>query len=379
MTDLSFGSYKPTYKDKCGEDQTIPLPDNFTMQDFQDTINAAALAGKNGETNDFLFQHFTYGGGGDLQRPNGGWAATWDFKGTQNGKPNFDGRYTPAAGYLYGAAAAAAGVPVDEALHSAGWFNKLSTDSGAKDKNGLPDERTNQIRRAYSDYQNGAFKPDASTPTAVIDKMRADDNMNLPGADAGMIKGGANALSKEHRSPPSPAAVCPTVPTAPPTLLPGLPDPGPGDGVHAVARGSIGSSKYITNATNDDLGAGVQKDAQFVGDMLNQAGLGFDSKVSAWPTAAQWADPTQPIANWSVVDGPTQAGDVLATAKGDMSKGAYFRPGQQMGIATGNDSSIGVHDNGTVAETDWGFRPDDAPTIRRYDGGDTQADASPAT
>ena len=85
---------------------------------------------------------------------------------------------------------------------------------------------------------------------------------------------------------------------------------------------------------------------------------------------SQWADPNYAIPGWPVVDGPAQQGDILSAVTNAKEDG-YFRPGQQMGIATGDGTSIGIHRNETVQETDWGFRDGQDPTIRRND---TQGD-----
>lgn len=110
----------------------------------------------------------------------------------------------------------------------------------------------------------------------------------------------------------------------------------------------------------------VKKDHQFVADTLGQAGLPVSDEPSQRPALDQWGDPKADIPGWPVVDGPAQAGDVLTDAN-PQPRHWYFRPGQAMGIATGDGTSVGVgvDENHQIKESDWGFRNGDQPVIRR--------------
>ncbi len=143
------------------------------------------------------------------------------------------------------------------------------------------------------------------------------------------------------------------------------PSPARGDEIVGRARRALGSLAWKRFGTNGDVPAGAAKDHQFVADTLDQAGYGPGGGPQDRPVAAAWADPHAAVPGWPVVAGPARAGDVLAMPRGKPDHW-YFAPGQQMGIATGNNTSIGVRNNNAVQESDWGFRPDDRPTIRRH-------------
>jgi len=110
--------------------------------------------------------------------------------------------------------------------------------------------------------------------------------------------------------------------------------------------------------------AGQPKDHHFVADTLDKAGIGFGDDT-ARPAIAHWADPDTEIPGWAVVrDGSIQPGDVLATAK-PVPLSSYHGGGQQLGIATGNGTSIGIVDNDRVGESDFGHREGHDPVVRR--------------
>lgn len=98
--------------------QPILIPDGFSAQSFQDQINTAyswsLLGGVAADV--FLAQNFIWGGQGDLQRPNGAIG-------------QFNGNYTAAAAYLYGASAAVSGLTLDQALRGAAALNEFSTNA----------------------------------------------------------------------------------------------------------------------------------------------------------------------------------------------------------------------------------------------------------
>ena len=152
-----------------------------------------------------------------------------------------------------------------------------------------------------------------------------------------------------------------------PTTIDGPTIDGPTtDDIVDAARNQMDSNAYQLYNYNDGIPSGEAKDHQFVANTLYNAGLGFDGDISKHPSIADWADPNTDIPGWSVVDGPAQAGDVLANSK-PIATHWYMSPGQSMGIATGDDTSIGVLDNNRVAESTFGFEDGHEPTIRRSD------------
>ena len=137
-----------------------------------------------------------------------------------------------------------------------------------------------------------------------------------------------------------------------------------GQDIADAAQNLLGSNSYQMYNYNDPVPSGEPKDHQFVSDVLGNAGLGFDGDLSDHPAIADWANPDSTIPGWSTVDGPPQAGDVLATAK-PIPSHWYMSPGQSLGIATGDGTSIGVRDNTRIAESDFGYGDGHDPTIWR--------------
>ncbi len=152
-----------------------------------------------------------------------------------------------------------------------------------------------------------------------------------------------------------------------------LDSPTGGDVVDAASSqiGSLGYKKYGYSSATP---SGVPKDNHFVADTLDTVGLGFDDNPFGRPSTADWADPNSTIPGWQTVDdGSIQAGDVLATPK-PIARNWYEGGGQQLGIATGNGTSIGIVDNNRVGESDFGLKDGQNPVVRRS----TQlADAQP--
>jgi len=123
-------------------------------------------------------------------------------------------------------------------------------------------------------------------------------------------------------------------------------------------------SPYGLSAINKDMGAGQAKDHQWVGDTLTQAGTGSFDTPQTRPSIADWADKNADIPGWNVVDGPARKGDVLAMAK--PNNPVFGMRLGQMGIATGDGTSIGMPMGGDIMEGDIGLADGDNATIRRY-------------
>jgi hypothetical protein len=214
-------------------------------------------------------------------------------------------------------------------------------DEYSKRYDALPDDEKAQMTREeyiYSLHHDGPF----SDPTPDSDGKKVWDHANF--APLGDVIGEDDSSAGDEQSA---AATGPS-----------------GGGIVSAAKASLGSLNYKLFGYNG-LPSGQQKDHQFVADALDRSGLGFSGNKI--PAASDWADPAVDISGWNVVDGPIQANDVLAMPKGKPDHW-YFQPGQQMGIATGDGTSIGIRNNNQIAESNWGFRDDDQPTIRRYGG-----------
>ena len=132
-----------------------------------------------------------------------------------------------------------------------------------------------------------------------------------------------------------------------------------------ATRNQIGSLCYKLYGYSNNTPSGVPKDDHFIANTLDNAGLAFGGNPSARPSAADWADPNSTIPGWMpVTDGSIRAGDVLATSK-PAPRSWYEGGGQQLGIATGDGTSVGVVDNNRVGESDFGFRDGHNPTVWR--------------
>jgi len=142
--------------------------------------------------------------------------------------------------------------------------------------------------------------------------------------------------------------------------------PPTGADIVAAARDNGDNLTYKLYGYGNETPAGQAKDHHFVADTLDKAGIGFGDDQAARPAIAHWADPDQDIPGWPVVrDGTIRPGDVLATAK-PIPLSSYHGGGQQLGIATGNGTSVGVVDNDRVGESDFGHREGHDPVVRRY-------------
>ena len=147
----------------------------------------------------------------------------------------------------------------------------------------------------------------------------------------------------------------------PPTTNP----PPTGDDIVDAARNTGDGLTYKLYGHSNETPSGQPKDAHFVGDTLDKVGLGFGDKLSDRPTIADWADPRSNIPGWHAVgDGSIQPGDVLATAK-PIPLSSYHGGGQQLGVATGDGTSIGIVDNDRVGENDFGHQDGHNPTTWR--------------
>ena len=132
-----------------------------------------------------------------------------------------------------------------------------------------------------------------------------------------------------------------------------------------AARNQLDSNAYQLYNYNDGIPSGEPKDHQFVANVLNNAGLtNFDGDISKQPSISDWANPNSDIPGWTNVEGPPQAGDILATDK-PIPSHWYVSPGQSIGIATGDGTSIGIRDNNRIAESDFGLQEGHDPTIWR--------------
>ena len=132
-----------------------------------------------------------------------------------------------------------------------------------------------------------------------------------------------------------------------------------------AAKDQLGSGSYQLYSFNDPIPSGVPKDHQFIADVLS--GLGgakFGDQSGNIPSISDWADPEVPISGWDVVSDDPQAGDIVATQK-PIPSHWYMSPGQSIGVVTGDGSSIGVKDNMSIAESDFGMQEDHQPTVRR--------------
>ena len=138
-----------------------------------------------------------------------------------------------------------------------------------------------------------------------------------------------------------------------------------GDDIVGAAGSQIGSLGYKRYGYSDNTPAGVPKDHNFIANTLDSAGLGFGDNPSDRPSAADWADPSSTIPGWQPVsNGSVQAGDVLATPK-PIARNWYEGGGQQLGIATGKGTSVGIVDNNRIGESDWGFKDGHDPVTWR--------------
>jgi hypothetical protein len=138
-----------------------------------------------------------------------------------------------------------------------------------------------------------------------------------------------------------------------------------GNDIVNAARSQIGSLSYKRYGYSDNTPAGVPKDHNFIANTLDNVGLGFGDNPFGRPSAADWADSSSTIPGWQPVgDGSVQAGDVLATPK-PIQRNWYEGGGQQLGIATGTGSTIGVIDNNRIGESDFGLKDGQNPVTWR--------------
>jgi len=138
-----------------------------------------------------------------------------------------------------------------------------------------------------------------------------------------------------------------------------------GADIASYARKRVGQIGYKTYGYGNETPSGIPKDHHFVADTLEDAGIGFGDRLKDRPSIDAWASPSSAILGWQPVsDGSVQAGDVLATTK-RIPQSWYNGGGQQLGIATGEGTSVGIVDNDRVGENTFGHEPDHNPTVWR--------------
>lgn len=143
-----------------------------------------------------------------------------------------------------------------------------------------------------------------------------------------------------------------------------------GDPLVDNARLEVGSANWAVVSNRPPYPAGTNKCNLFVYEMANRAGKSvpmFDrwswsnfGYVDYPPLAGQWADPSVDIPGWEVVTDP-QPGDVAAIAHN------YSDATGHVAIVSGPNTTISANSN-EIVENDWGFRPGQTPTYRRYTG-----------
>jgi RHS repeat-associated protein len=136
-----------------------------------------------------------------------------------------------------------------------------------------------------------------------------------------------------------------------------------------IARGYIGSTIWAYDNSKDGIGKGKNKCNQFVGDVLNEAGIGFPNDIYGWihsegevgryPNAGEWANPYFTIPGWEIVYDP-QPGDIAAIATN------YSDATGHVGIVSGLGTTISHSSHlDMIVENSWGFDPGQSPTFRR--------------
>jgi hypothetical protein len=134
-----------------------------------------------------------------------------------------------------------------------------------------------------------------------------------------------------------------------------------------VARSEVGSRDWMYSVVKDQFGKNTNKCNLFVYDVLIEAGVKPAPVVPKYivlsrpPTAGEWADPSIKIAGWTVVSEPKQ-GDVMAEAHD------YSDATGHVGIVVADRQTVSASSlvGGVIVQNDWGFRPDDTPTVRRF-------------
>ena len=118
----------------------------------------------------------------------------------------------------------------------------------------------------------------------------------------------------------------------------------------------------VTTLTKGISPAGKNKCNKFVSDVLISAKVPVPvmNGVMSPPTAGQWADPNYVIPHFPVVTEP-MPGDIVAEAHN------YADATGHVGIVVGTNLTASQSSNtDTVVVNDWGFRPDNNPTFRRW-------------
>jgi cell wall-associated NlpC family hydrolase len=141
------------------------------------------------------------------------------------------------------------------------------------------------------------------------------------------------------------------------------------DAIVRVARSKVGSQDWAYAKEKDDFGKNTNKCNKFVYDVLVEAGVKPPPVVPKYvvftrpPTAGEWADPQVKIEGWAVVSS-AQPGDVVAEAH------QYSDATGHVGIVVAEKLTVSAAATvgGTIVQNDWGFRKDNKPTFRRYNG-----------
>jgi RHS repeat-associated protein len=130
------------------------------------------------------------------------------------------------------------------------------------------------------------------------------------------------------------------------------------------ARQHIESEEWSFHKRNGTFAPGKNKCNQFVRDALNDAFVPvpvMNGRMSP-PTAGQWADPNVDIPGFPIVSGPPQPGDIIAEAHETPDATGH------VGIVTGDNSTVSQSSiTDRIEENNWGFRPEDNVTVRRWE------------
>jgi hypothetical protein len=142
------------------------------------------------------------------------------------------------------------------------------------------------------------------------------------------------------------------------------------DRIVKTAEKYKGDTTWAKSTKKDNFGAGSWKCNKFVYDVMIEVGVSPKPELhkpakclpiievclttaSRPPHAREWADPGETIPGWEVVDDP-QPGDIAAY---DGHVGFVHSSG--MTVSAAEDA---------VVVNDWGFRPGQSPTFRRFTG-----------
>jgi hypothetical protein len=149
------------------------------------------------------------------------------------------------------------------------------------------------------------------------------------------------------------------------------------ENIARIAENQKGSQQWLYDVAKDNFDPGDNKCNKFVADVLTMAGVPgalvpkrpgiIGAILKRPPLAGEWANPNFNIPGWAVVtDGSVQRGDIIAEPH------EYSDASGHVGIVVGarrTASASAVADPaGLIVINDWGFRPENHVTIRRYVG-----------